>query len=147
MIPQKAPLYFLILTTILGTIRSLIHMFAPDSGALSIAGIALEGDLGANLVAIVGQWGASQFVEAMMGMAIIIRYRQLTSFMLGIQLLELVLRACIGLMKPLIVLSPPPGAYGTWILLPLTAFFWILSLRSNYPSHGASEIRSQGERH
>ena len=147
MISQKAPLYFLILTSVFGTIRSLIHMFAPDSGALSIAGIALEGDSGANLVAIVGQWGASQFVEAMMGMAIIIRYRQLTSFMLGIQLLELVLRVCIGLMKPLIVLSPPPGAYMTWILLPITAFFWILSLRCNCPSDSASEILSQEERH
>ena len=147
MISQKAPLYFLILTSVFGTIRSLIHMFAPDSGALSIAGIALEGDSGANLVAIVGQWGASQFVEAMMGMAIIIRYRQLTSFMLGIQLLELVLRACIGLMKPLIVLSPPPGAYMTWILLPITAFFWILSLRCNCHSDSASEILSQEERH
>ena len=147
MISQKAPLYFLILTSVFGTIRSLIHMFAPDSGALSIAGIALKGDSGANLVAIVGQWGASQFVEAMMGMAIIIRYRQLTSFMLGIQLLELVLRACIGLMKPLIVLSPPPGAYMTWILLPITAFFWILSLRCNCPSDSSSEILSQEERH
>lgn len=147
MISQKAPLYFLILTSVFGTIRSLIHMFAPDSGALSIAGIALKGDSGANLVAIVGQWGASQFVEAMMGMAITIRYRQLTSFMLGIQLLELVLRACIGLMKPLIVLSPPPGAYMTWILLPITAFFWILSLRCNCPSDSASEILSQEERH
>ncbi len=134
---QKAPFYYLILLTVFGTIRSLIHMFAPDSGALSIAGIALEGDSGVNLVAIIGQWGASQLVEAMMGIAVIIRYRQLTTFMLGILLLEMVLRAGVGVMKPLIILTPPPGAYMTWILLPTTAVFWILSLREEKSTSGA----------
>ena len=128
---KKGPYYYLILLTVTGTIRSLIHMFAPDSGAMSIAGIPIEGEAGVNLVAIIGQWGASQLVEAMMGLAVILRYRQLTSFMLGIQLMEMVLRLGVGWMKPLLVAAPPPGAYMTWILLPITALFWILSLRSS----------------
>lgn len=126
---KKAPYYYLILLTVTGTIRSLIHLFAPDSGAMSIAGIPIEGESGVNLVAIIGQWGASQLVEAMMGLAVILRYRQLTSFMLGIQFMEMVLRLGVGWMKPLLVAAPPPGAYMTLILLPITALFWMLSLR------------------
>lgn len=125
---KNLPFYYLILITLSGTVRSLIHMFAPDGGVSSIAGITIAGDAGANIVAIFGQWGASQLILAIIGWAVIFRHRQLTSFMLGIQLLELVLRECVGIMKPLVVAAPPPGAYMTWILLPVTAIVWLLSL-------------------
>jgi len=46
LILKKAPYYYLILLTVMGTIRSLIHMFASDSGAMSIAGIPIEGEGG-----------------------------------------------------------------------------------------------------
>ena len=133
LILKKAPYYYLILLTVMGTIRSLIHMFASDSGAMSIAGIPIEGEAGVNLVAIIGQWGASQLVVAMMGLAVVLRYRQLVSFMLGIQLMELALRLGVGFLKPLMVAATPPGVYGTWILLPITALFWVWSLRSPHP--------------
>ena len=37
--------------------RSLVHLFAPDGGAGSIATIDLDVDGGANIVAMFGQWG------------------------------------------------------------------------------------------
>ena len=39
---SKVPFYFLIFIAIVSTIRSLIHVFAPDGGAHSIAGIAVN---------------------------------------------------------------------------------------------------------
>ena len=128
-IGPKSSFIFLILMTLFGSIRSLIHMFAPDSGAQTIAGIALEGISGQNLIAIIGQWGASQLVMALFGWAIILRFRSLTTFALGMQLIELSLRFGIGHFKPLSVMTPPPGAISTWVLLPITLFFWLWSFK------------------
>jgi len=38
----KASFYFLIFVAIVSTVRSLIHILAPDGGASSIAGIAVD---------------------------------------------------------------------------------------------------------
>ena len=56
--------YFLALVAIVSTIRSLIHIFAPDGGANSIAGLAVDVAGGANIVAMFAQWGASQLILA-----------------------------------------------------------------------------------
>jgi hypothetical protein len=42
-----------------------VHIFAADGGANSIAGIAVDVEGGANIVAMFGQWGASQLLLAM----------------------------------------------------------------------------------
>lgn len=47
--------YILVALTIVNTIRSLIHMFAGDGGAHSIAGINTSVLGGANIIAIFGQ--------------------------------------------------------------------------------------------
>ena len=59
------PFYFLVLVTITSTVRSFIHMFAPDGGAHSIAGLAINAAGGRHLIAIVSQWGASQLILAL----------------------------------------------------------------------------------
>ena len=53
----KGSFWFTVAFTVLVTVRSLIHMFAPDGGANSIAGFAIEGDAGDNLVHLFAQWG------------------------------------------------------------------------------------------
>jgi len=126
----KAPYYFLVLIAVISTGRSLIHIFSPDGGANSIAGIAVDVEGGANLIAMFAQWGASQLILALFYWLSILRYRFLTPFMLAIILLEQLLRLGVGQIKPLVVTSPPPGAVGSFILIPLTLAALVFSLKS-----------------
>jgi hypothetical protein len=128
--PPDAPYWFLIVIAAISTVRSLIHMFAPDGGAHSIAGIALEAPGGANVVAIFAQWGASQLVLAAIYWVAILRYRVLTPLMLAIIVLEQLLRLLAGELKPLSIAVPPPGAYYTYLLLSTAALMLLWSLRA-----------------
>jgi hypothetical protein len=125
-----APFYFLVLLAIVGTVRSLIHMFAPDGGAQSIAGLAVNGEGGANLIAIFSQWGASQLLLALFYWVAILRYRFLVPFLLLVAALEQILRIGVGHLKPLVVAAPPPGAIGSYALLPLSLLAFLWSLRT-----------------
>lgn len=125
---SRFPFYFLILIAIVNTIRSLIHIFAPDGGASSIAGIDVTVQGGANIVAMFAQWGAIQLLLVLFYWLAIVRYRFLVPAMLAVIVLEQLLRLGVGQLKPLEIASPPPGAIGSEILLPLAliAFFWSL---------------------
>ncbi len=125
---SKWPFYFLILIAVVSTARSLIHMFAPDGGAASIAGLDVAVAGGTNIIAIFGQWGASQLILALLYWVVILRYRFLTPLMLGVVVLEQVLRIDVGQLKPLQVAAPPPGAIGSQLLLPLALVALIWSL-------------------
>jgi hypothetical protein len=121
--------YFLVLVAVISTIRSLIHILAPDGGANSIAGLAVDVTGGANIVALFAQWGASQLILALFYWLAILRYRFLVPFMLGIVFLEQVLRIGVGYLKPIEVTAPPPGAVGSYIVLPICLIALALSLR------------------
>ena len=56
---SRLAFYFLIFVAVASTARSLVHILAPDGGAGSIAGLAVDVASGANIVAMFGQWGAS----------------------------------------------------------------------------------------
>jgi hypothetical protein len=49
--------------------------------------------------------------------------------MLAIIVLEQLLRILAGRLKPLILDSPPPGAYGTYVVLGLALIFLAIELR------------------
>ena len=125
---SKVPYYFLILVAIASTIRSLIHIFAPDGGANSIAGIDIAVQGGANIIALFGQWGALQLLLALFYWLAIFQYKFLIPAMLAVVVLEQLFRIGAGLLKPLEIASPPPGAIGSQILLPIAilAFLWSL---------------------
>ena len=125
----KAPFYFLIMVNIIGTVRSLIHIFAPDGGANSIAGIAVDMEGGANIIAIFAQWGSMQLLLALLIWLVILRYRFLVPTMLAVIAAEQLLRIGIGQLKPLVVPAPPPGAIGSRIILPLAVIAFLWSLR------------------
>jgi hypothetical protein len=120
---------FLTLATVMSTARSLIHLLAPDGGAHTIAGITLDVAGGPNIVALFGQWGASQLVLACLQWVVVLRYRFLVPAMLAIIVLEQLLRILAGRLKPLILDSPPPGAYGTYVVLGLALIFLAIELR------------------
>ena len=130
---SSGSLGFLTLVTIVSTARSLVHLFAPDGGAHTIAGIPLDVAGGPNIVAIFGQWGASQLVLACVQWVVVLRYRFLVPAMLAIVVLEQLLRILAGRLKPLVLDSPPPGAYGTYVILGLAMMFLALALRQRPP--------------
>jgi hypothetical protein len=132
----RAPLFFLALIAFVSTARSLVHLLAPDGGAGSIAGINLGVAGGANIVAVFGQWGASQLVLALLQWLVVLRYRFLVPAMLAVVVLEQLLRLLAGRLKPLQIDTPPPGAYGTYVVLALGLVFLALALRNSAASKG-----------
>jgi hypothetical protein len=123
------PYYYLVLVAVVSTARSLVHILAPDGGASSIAGLAVDVAGGVNIVAMFGQWGASQLVLALVYWLAILRYRFLVPLMLAIVSLEQALRIGVGQLKPVEVAAPPPGEIGSYILLPLSLLALLWSLR------------------
>jgi hypothetical protein len=131
---SKIPFYFLILIAVVSTIRSLIHVFAPDGGTNSIAGIDITVQGGTNIVAIFAQWGALQLLLSLFYWLAIFRYRFLVPAMLAVVVIEQLFRMGAGKLKPLEIASPPPGAIGSELLLPLAVIAFIWSLLRNSKS-------------
>lgn len=73
-------------------VRSCIHLFAPDGGALSIAGIDTSVEGGDNIIAIFHQWGAIQLILALLLLVLFFRYPGLTPLILLTLALDPVLR-------------------------------------------------------
>jgi hypothetical protein len=124
----RAAFVFFIIITLASTVRSLIHILAPDGGAASIAGIEINLAGGQNIVAMFAQWGASQLVLAIVYWVIILRYPGFTPLGLLLVIIEQVLRIWAGMTKELEVVAAPPGAIGTRLLLPLAIIALVLSL-------------------
>ena len=115
----KFSLVFLIVLTSVTTLRSLAHIFLPDGGANSIAGLDVSVAGGSNLIALFAQWGYTQLLLSVMMSGVIVFARYLVPFALLVQTLDWGGRILIGLMKSVEVASPPPGEIGSYILWPL----------------------------
>ena len=115
----KFSLVFLIVLTTVTTLRSLAHIFLPDGGANSIAGLDVSVAGGSNLIALFAQWGYTQLLLSVMMWGVIVFARYLVPFALLVQTLDWGGRILIGLMKSVEVASPPPGEIGSHILWPL----------------------------
>jgi hypothetical protein len=79
-------------------------------GAGSIAGIDTSIEGGDNLVALFAQSGWEQLLLALVGWVVIGRYRFLVPAVLLLQLLDWGGRTLVGVLKPMVIESPPPGA-------------------------------------
>jgi hypothetical protein len=110
---------FLVLLTTVATGRSLAHIFLPDGGAQSIAGMDVEVEGGNNIIAMFGQWGFSQLLLAGLMWVIIFKQRHLVPLALLFQTLDWGGRILVGLLKPVDIASAPPGEIGSYILFPL----------------------------
>jgi len=110
---------FLVVLTAVATGRSLAHIFLPDGGAGSIAGMDVEVEGGNNIIAMFGQWGFSQLLLAGLMWVIIFKHRHLVPLALLFQTLDWGGRILVGLIKPVEIASTPPGEVGSYILFPL----------------------------
>ena len=90
-------------------VRSCIHLFAPDGGAQSIAGIDTSVEGGDNIIAIFHQWGAIQLILAVLLLVLFFRYPGLTPLILLTLALDPVLRFVAGQQMSLTTTGTPPG--------------------------------------
>ena len=123
----RVAVWFLVAYNAVATARSLIHILAPDSGAQTIAGMDTAVAGGANIVALLAQWGGAQLVMALTIWVVLWRYRGLVPLMIAASLLDNVLRIAIGLSKPLVTAGTPPGAL-SWVVAPLCAVMLVVAL-------------------
>jgi hypothetical protein len=129
---SKWPLYLLILVAAIGTVRSCIHIFSPDGGAGSIAGMNLAVSGANEVIFTFALWGAEQLIYALLQWIAILRYRSLVPLMWGIQFLETLGRTLVGRLKPVTFARTPPGAYQNYIYLALAVLMVALSLWSGW---------------
>ena len=116
---SRFSLVFLIVVTTVTTLRSLAHIFLPDGGANSIAGLDVSTAGGTNLIALFAQWGYTQLLLSVILWFVIVFDRSLVPVALFIQTLDWGGRILVGLMKSVEVASPPPGEIGSYVLLPI----------------------------
>ncbi len=110
------------------TVRSCIHLLAPDGGASFIATVDLSVAGGQNIVAMFGQWGAIQLELAVLLWCPVLRYRGLTPLVLMVFSIEPTLRSLSSHLKPLVTLGTAPGAALNWVVAPLLWMTLYLSL-------------------
>jgi hypothetical protein len=132
---MKLPVYVFTVIAVVSTARSCIHLFAPDGGAGSIAGMDLSVDGAPGIIFSFALWGSAQFVYALIQLLVVFRYRSLVPLMYMLLILETLLRQLVGYMKPVAFAHRPPGAIGNYIVLPLAVLmlglsFWPLARRA-----------------
>lgn len=110
------------------TVRSCIHLLAPDGGAQSIATIDIAAAGGPNVVALFGQWGAIQLLLALLLWVLVLRWRGTVPLVLLVFALEPMLRGLAGHLKPLTTMGTAPGAALNWLVLPAMAALLYVSL-------------------
>ena len=127
---SKIPFYIFTLYAILSTVRSCIHLFAPDGGAGSIAGMDLSVAGAQGIIFAFALWGSSQLLFALIQLLVVIRYRSLVPLMWLMLIQEVLLRQLVGSMKPVTFAHTPPGAIGNQLVLPLAALMLAWSVWS-----------------
>ena len=136
---SKLPLYIFTLYAVLSTVRSCIHLFAPDGGAGSIAGMDLSVQGAEEIIFAFALWGSSQLLLALIQLLVVFRYRSLVPLMYLMLILEILLRELVGVMRPVTFAHTPPGAIGNQIILPLAVVMLALSLWSGIKSVDKTE--------
>ena len=122
---------------VLVTVRSVVHLVAPDGGAGSIATIDVSAEGGANIIALFGQWGAIQLLLAALLWLLLLRYRGFVPLVLLVLLLEPLLRDVAGRLKPIETLGTAPGAALNWVVVPVLAtMLWWSLCREREPEAG-----------
>ena len=128
----KIAKWVFILITIVTLGRSLVHMFARDGGAQSIANIPLDRfsqNGAATAILIFSLWGLSQLLIGLVYTIVLWRYQALIPFMYLLIVIEYVMRIVLSMLKPIVVMGTAPGAVGNYIFVPIAIGMLVLSLR------------------
>jgi hypothetical protein len=119
---------FLTLVSVLTILPGMIHVFLPDGGAGTIAGIDL-GPAAPVIIALFAWAGATQIVFGIVGLVVSLRYRDLVPLMLSLIVLERLLHALDGWLLKTGTGHHPPEHYAVLIVLPLLVLALAGSLR------------------
>ena len=123
--------YAFLLITGATLVRSLIHVFAPDGGAQSIATIPLasySAEAAATVILMFSLWGLSQLLMGIVYLGVYLKYKSLIPMMYVLMIVEYAMRIVIGQMKPIVTTGTAPGSIGNWIMVPVCAVLLTLSL-------------------
>ena len=96
--------------------------------AASIATIDTNVAGGNNIIAVFGQWGATQLLLALLLWVLLLRYRGLLPLVIVILIVEPFLRALSGHLKPIETMGTAPGAALNWFAVPILAILLYLAL-------------------
>jgi hypothetical protein len=110
-------------------VRSVIHLFAPDGGAESIAGIDTSVSGGNNIIALFHQWGAIQLLLVSFMLILFFAYKGFTPLVIFFLALDAPMRALAGMMGSIESAHTPPGEALNWPLFFVLATLFIFSLR------------------
>jgi hypothetical protein len=128
---SRIPVYVFIVYSFVSLARSLIHTFAPDGGAGSIAGMDLSVEGADGIIFAFALWGSHQLLYAFIQLLVAFRYRSLIPLMYALLVVEVGLRMMVGYMKPVTFAHAPPGAIGNYIFIVLAVAMFILIFREN----------------
>jgi hypothetical protein len=110
-------------------VRSVIHLFAPDGGAESIAGIDTSVSGGNNIIALFHQWGAIQLLLVSLMLILFFAYKGFTPLLIFFLALDAPMRALAGMMGSIESAHTPPGEALNWPVFFVLATLFIFSLR------------------
>ena len=129
---KKIALYLFYLFTTMTVGRSLVHMFAPDGGAESIATIPLRSysaEAADVVIHIFAEWGLTQLLFGILYAIVLLKYKSLIPLMYLFILIEYTGRLFLTLYKPIMIEGTAPGGIGNYILIPFALLMFILSLQ------------------
>ena len=109
-------------------VRSVIHLFTPDGGAESIAGIDTSVSGGNNIIALFHQWGAIQLLLVSLMFILFFAYKGLTPLVIFFLALDAPMRALAGMMGQIESAHTPPGEALNWPAFFVLATLFISSL-------------------
>ena len=135
----KLSQYAFLLITAATIVRSVIHVFAPDGGAQSIATIPLasySAEAASTIILMFSLWGLSQLLMGIVYLGVYVKYKSLIPMMYVLLIVEYAMRIVIGQMKPIITTGTAPGSVGSWIMVPVCVVLLVLSL---LPGRAAKE--------
>ena len=114
--------------------RSAVHLFSPDGGAESIAGIDTSVEGGSNIIALFHQWGAIQLLLVGMMLVLFFAYKGLTPLIILFLCLDAPMRALAGQMGAVESTRTPPGEALNWPVFFVLVIVFGLSLISKRAS-------------
>ena len=121
---RLATLAFLLIVVV----RSVIHLFSPDGGAESIAGIDTSVSGGNNIIALFHQWGAIQLLLVGLMLTLFFAYKGFTPLIILFLALDAPMRALAGMMGQIESAHTPPGEALNWPVFFVLATLFIVSL-------------------